>query len=149
MIRLLVITSLLSLMSMSSISCPTVTLSATNVGCNGGFDGQVQILVTGGNGPFNISWTLGSLSGSFNNVPSGTFTNQGGLPAGVFQAYVVDQLGCTSIQVITIYQPSPVSGNIVVTDVDCNGDLTGDLNLTVTGGTGPYTFNWSNATTNE
>ena len=148
MIRLIFILCMLNC-SIISFACPTVTLSAIDVSCNGGFDGQVQIVVTGTNGPFNITWTLGTLTGNFNNVPNGAVTNQGALPAGVFQAYVVDQLGCTSIQVITVYEPDPITGNVAVNDVDCFGDLSGDINLTVTGGTAPYTFDWSDNSVNQ
>ena len=32
------------------------------------------------------------------------------------------------------------------TDLDCNGDLNGSASVTVSGGTSPYTFSWSNGT---
>ncbi len=130
-------------------ACPNVTLSATNVTCFGGFDGTVDIQVTGPNGPFNISWSQGSSSGTFNNVPSGTVSQQGGLPAGVFSVYVVDQLGCTSTKTITVYQASELTGNITAIDVDCKGDASGIADLTPSGGTPPYFFNWSNGATSE
>jgi len=131
------------------MACPTILLSATNVTCYGGFDGQVDINVSGPNGPFNISWSLGTLSGTFNNVPSGTTTQQGGLPSGVFSVYVVDQLGCTSTKTITIYQNDEITGVISTVDVDCKGDATGIADLTVSGGTAPYITIWSNGSTNE
>ena len=131
------------------LACPSVSVSSSDVACSGGFTGQVNVTVTGGNGPFNISWSIGGLSGTTLNVPSGTTTPYGGLPAGVFQVYVVDQLGCTSIQVITVYEPDEVTGVVNVTDVLCNGALTGEVDLTVSGGTAPYTYNWSNGVTNE
>lgn len=130
-------------------ACPTVNLAATNVTCFGGFDGNVDISITGPNGPFNISWDLGTLSGTFLNVPSGSITPQGGLPAGVFSVYVVDQLGCTSTKTITIYQSDEITGTITTVDVNCKGDASGIADLTPTGGTAPYNFSWSNGAFSE
>lgn len=130
-------------------SCPTISLNSNDVTCYGGFDGGVDIVVTGPNGPFNISWTLGTLSGTFNNVPAGNTTTQGGLPAGVFSVYVVDQFGCTSTKTVTVYQSDELTGNISSFDVDCKGDATGIADLTVTGGNSPYFYSWTNGSTVE
>jgi len=135
--------------SINAKACPTISLSATNVACFGGFTGEVDILVTGPNGPFNIDWDLGGSSGTFNNVPSGSLTNQGGLSAGVFSVYVVDQLGCTSTKTITIYQSGEVTGTITTVDVNCTSQLTGIADLTPTGGTSPYFYTWSNGATSQ
>jgi len=56
---------------------------------------------------------------------------------------------CTdnSIQTITIY-PSPTTG-IIGTDVSCSGNCDGEAGLTVSNGTAPYTYAWSNGANTE
>ena len=43
----------------------------------------------------------------------------------------------------------PITSNIVGTDVLCNGYNTGVADLNISGGTTPYSFQWSNADTTE
>jgi len=125
-------------------ACPSVSLTATDVKCFGGFDGVVDVEVTGSNGPFTIMWELGATNGVLPPLSSGNSTSVSGLEAGVFSVYVTDQLGCTSLKVITIYQPNAITASSLVTDVSCHGESTGIIDLSPTGGTTPYTYNWSN-----
>jgi len=132
-----------------SYACPSLTLTAENVSCYGGFDGVVTIGVTGPNGPFSIVWDQGVLNGTLPPITSGAMTSVSGLEAGVFSIYVTDQLGCTSIRVITIDQPDAITASVSVTDVLCFGEPTGSIDLAPIGGTLPYTYNWSNSSTAE
>jgi gliding motility-associated-like protein len=57
--------------------------------------------------------------------------------------------GCYNIKpVIVIVNPAP-SGSTAVTNVLCNSASTGAVDLTVSGGTSPFTFSWSNGATSE
>ena len=136
------------LLSFGTTACPSISLTATNVSCNGGFDGTVTFNISGSNGPFKYVWNIGSTSSSANNVTAGTYSVNG-LSAGVFSIQVTDNIGCTSIQVITIYQPDSVTASLLIEDVLCFGQSTGDIYLAPTGGTPPYSFNWSNGNTSQ
>ncbi len=105
----------------------------TNVSCFGGSNGSASVTVSGGETPYTYSW-----------APSGgTAANASGLTAQTYTCTVTDFSGCTSTAIFTITQPTnPVSGNTVVTNVSCFGGSNGAINLTPSGGTGPYTFNW-------
>ncbi|MGO4711010.1 SprB repeat-containing protein, partial [Chryseobacterium sp. 2TAF14] len=116
----------------------SATVSQTNISCNGGSNGSAGIVVTGGTAPYTYSWS-----------PSGgTAATATGLSAGSYTVLVTDANGCTISRTVTITQPATaVSGTTVVTNIACNGASTGAINLTPSGGTAPYTFNWGGGIT--
>jgi hypothetical protein len=109
------------------------TTVVTNVSCFGGSNGAINLTPTGGTGPYTFNW-----------LPSGPTTeDRTGLVAGIYTVQVIDVNGCVSTVTASVTQPtSPVSGTTVVTSVSCFGGSNGTINLTPTGGTFPYTFNW-------
>ncbi|MEO5643626.1 MAG: T9SS type A sorting domain-containing protein, partial [Bacteroidia bacterium] len=121
----------------ATVTQPTSPVSGTtvvtNVSCFGGSNGAINLTPTGGTGPYTFNW-----------LPSGPTTeDRTGLTAGTYTVIITDNNGCTGTVTATVTQPtSPVSGTTVVTNVSCFGGSNGTINLTPTGGTGPYTFNW-------
>ncbi|WP_189342881.1 VWA domain-containing protein, partial [Ulvibacter litoralis] len=110
------------------------TASATPVSCNGDSDGTATVGVTGGSGTHTYLWSPG-------NQTTQTIT---GLSAGIYTVTVTDQVTlCTVQSTTTVNEPGVLSPGIAVTNVSCFGNDTGSLDLTVTGGTAPYTFLWS------
>jgi hypothetical protein len=109
------------------------TTVVTNVSCFGGSNGTINLTPSGGTGPYTYNW-----------LPSGPTTeDRTGLVAGTYSVQITDVNGCVGTRTVTVTQPtSPVSGTTVVTNVACFGGSNGAINLTPTGGTGPYTFNW-------
>ncbi|MGO4549460.1 SprB repeat-containing protein, partial [Paenibacillus sp. 2TAB23] len=118
----------------------SATVSQTNISCNGGSNGSAGIVVTGGTAPYTYAWS-----------PSGgTNATATGLAAGSYTVLVTDANGCTISRTVTITQPATaVSGTTVVTNIACNGASNGSINLTPSGGTAPYTFNWGGGITTE
>ncbi len=130
----------------NALACPTITVSSTDVNCYLGTNGSASATISGPDSPFSYSWSNGQ-SGS---VSSGGSTSISNLPAGVYTIYVVDQLGCTSTHVISVEEPSPLTGVIsTTTDVNCNGGADGTIDLTPVGGTPSYSFSWSNGSGSE
>ncbi|MBW2962683.1 beta strand repeat-containing protein, partial [Mesonia aestuariivivens] len=111
---------------------------ATNVSCNGGSNGAVDLTVIGGNPPYTYAW---------NNTA--TTEDLSGLTAATYSVTVTDSKGCTATESVTVNGPSPITANGVATNVSCNGGSNGTIDLTVSGGTPPYTFVWSNTATTE
>ncbi len=123
-------------------TCQNLSVSATSTPatCNGDADGTATANVTNGVGPFTYSWSPGGQT-------TQTIT---GLAAGSYTVTVTDQTTlCTVQSTTTVNEPSVLSSGIAITNVACFGDASGSLDLTVTGGTFPYTFLWSTGATTE
>ncbi|RWU06135.1 MBG domain-containing protein [Pedobacter chitinilyticus] len=105
----------------------------TNVSCNGGANGSATVSVTGGTGTYTYSW-----------APSGgTAATASGLLAGTYTVTIKDANNCQTTQSFTITQPTAITATQSQTNVLCNGSATGSASVTVSGGTGAYTYLWS------
>ncbi|PKP27983.1 MAG: hypothetical protein CVU02_02260, partial [Bacteroidetes bacterium HGW-Bacteroidetes-19] len=72
------------------------------------------------------------------------------LAYGSYTVTITDANGCETSTSVDIDQPEELVATITSTeDVDCFGQATGSINLTVTGGTLNYSYLWSNAATTE
>jgi gliding motility-associated-like protein len=121
----------------------TGTMSAVNVNCFGDATGTVSITPNGGTAPYSYSWQ-NSQNVIINNSPS--LINA---PAETYQVTVTDANGCTFSASEAISQPAMLSLSADVTDVDCNGGTDGIIDLTVTGGVGPFDYLWTNSVPNS
>jgi predicted RNase H-like HicB family nuclease len=110
----------------------------TPVGCNGASDGSLTISVSGGTPGYTYLWSDGS-----------TTEDVSGLSAGNYVVTVTDANGCTSTIGSTVSSPSSLAVTATLTQVLCNGGNNGSIDATVTGGTSPYTYLWSDGSTTE
>lgn len=137
-------TGIISGIVVSNPNSPTSSASVSSnyngaeVSCNGATDGEATASATGGTSPYSYLWSDGQTTATANNLPAGTYT-----------VTVTDDVSCSSVSTVTITEPDALAATDVVTDVSCNGDSNGEIDLTVTGGTGTYTFSWSNSATTE
>ena len=110
-----------------------LSVNTSNVSCSGFSNGSAYIVIANGSGSYNISWSNG-----VNNVTSVT-----GLSAGTYTVTVTDlSTYCTTFQSFSITQPSPLSLGLVPTNISCNNDANGSIDLAVSGGTYPFSFSW-------
>ncbi|MDI1256705.1 MAG: M12 family metallo-peptidase, partial [Flavobacterium sp.] len=122
----------------------TNTASQTNVSCFGATTGTASVVPTSGTAPYTYDWTPGTPTGD------GTATATG-LIAGSWTCNIVDAAGCVAIQNFTITQPTSalsVVANASI-NVNCFGGNTGSASVTVSGGTAPYTYDWTGTPTGD
>lgn len=112
--------------------------SVTNVSCNGGNNGAIDISPTGGVGGYTYMWS---------NSP--TTQDISGLTAATYTVTITDTNNCSTPFPIVVAEPAPITAPAAITPVDCNGNTTGAIDITPAGGTAPYTFAWSDASTDE
>jgi PKD repeat protein len=118
----------------------SITLSSTNVLCNGACNGTASVAVAGGNPPFTYLW-----SDPLNQITP-TATN---LCPGLYTVSVTDDLGCLVKDTISIYQPSILTNTISSNNPLCNGGCNGSVSVSAFGGTAGYSYLWNNGQTNS
>ena len=107
-------------------------INQSDVTCNSGSDGLIDVLVTLGTAPYTYSWDN---SNSITNVANDLF-------AGTHTVTITDANGCTIDVIGTIGEPLPLSIISLTPDTQiCPED---DIVLSVigSGGSSPYTFTW-------
>jgi hypothetical protein len=112
------------------------TTSVDNVSCFGVGDGSVDLNPNGGTPGYTYMWNNGM-----------TTQDISGLVPGPYTVTMTDANGCTGTTMAMITQPLPLilGGLPTINDASCNGSCDGTVtNVVVTGGTTPYSYNWSN-----
>ena len=126
-----------------TVSAPTAPLSATgsttDVQCFGEATGTISVIPEGGTAPYSYLWSDGS-----------TDQNLTDLVAGPYDLTLTDAAGCTFSTIIIIGEPSAALTAVgTASNVLCYGDATGAINLQVDGGTEPYSYLWSNGSSEQ
>lgn len=104
------------------------------ISCFGGEDGILLAVPEGGVDPYEYAWS--------NNVTSINVNAALNLSAGAYTLTITDANGCTSSVEQELLQPDSLELKFVNSDVLCFGENTGKTELTITGGTNPYSIEW-------
>lgn len=115
-----------------NLAGPSVLISGfTNTTCslpNGG----ASALASGGNMPYNYSWSNGQSGSALSNVIAGSYN-----------VTVTDVNGCTASNSVTLTDsPGPTASITALNNADC-GFSNGSATVTPNGGTNPYIYNWN------
>ena len=108
-----------------------VAITKSNVTCNGGADGSIQVLASGGEAPYEIAWSNFANGFSQNDVTAGTYV-----------ATITDANKCEVKAEIIIEEPN-FSVETQVTPISCNGANDGAIDIQLTGGVAPISVIWS------
>jgi hypothetical protein len=123
-----------------TVSQPTplsIILTPTNPLCPNTATGSIDLTVSGGTSPYTYQW-------SGPNGYTATSQDIGFIPIGLYYVIVTDAYGCSASQTTSLSNPVAISATYTSTPVQCYGGSNGTVDVTVTGGTAPYTYNWNN-----
>lgn len=109
-----------------------------NPNCFGSSDGNIDLTVSGGTLPYSYSWSNGQVTQDLAGISFGTYF-----------VSVTDANQCKILADTNLIEPSPLQMTFTKVDVKCFGDATGSIDVSVSGGTKPYSFKWSNGTSTE
>ena len=113
---------------------PTATDQASDATCFGSPTGSVTVTVNGGTAPISYAWSNSATTASLTGVTAGTYT-----------LTITDNNSCSFQVSATVGQPTALTLLGSSSNLSCNGDNTGTAGATVSGGTSPYTYAWTNS----
>lgn len=107
----------------------SIIQNASNCGSS---NGSASITITGGTAPYTYLW-----------APSGgTSSTASTLTGGNYTVTVTDQKGCTLVLPVSIPFDGMTAGISASQDVACFGEQTGSAAVSVTLGSGTYSYQW-------
>ena len=121
-------------------TCSTLSasLEKKNATCFTDNDGEIQVVIAEGQEPFVYAWSNGATTATAQNLGAGTYA-----------VTIQDANG----NVLTLNEEITSNAPIVITETvinpACSGVSSGSIDLTVTGGSVPYTFAWSNGSSDQ
>ncbi|MBL4656190.1 MAG: gliding motility-associated C-terminal domain-containing protein [Bacteroidia bacterium] len=110
----------------------TSSVTGTNTLCNGDSNGGVDLTVNGGTAPYTYGWSNGT-----------TTEDVGSLAAGNYTVQIIDDHGCITFDLIDIFEPALLQVSLTQQNVSCYNGSDGSIDITPTGGTQPYSYNWT------
>ncbi|MCB9167256.1 MAG: gliding motility-associated C-terminal domain-containing protein [Flavobacteriales bacterium] len=116
----------------------TATPQVTDASCADICDGSIDLMISGGIPPYDLTWS--PEPGGGQGTPNAT-----GLCAGQWTVVIGDQAGCDTVLVISVGSPPAIDPLLTVTNETCNGPCDGTASLLLNGGQPPFQYVWSPA----
>lgn len=111
-------------------------ISHIDVTCFDGNDGSAASAVSGGGTSFDYLWSTNAITTGLNNLSSGVYT-----------LTITDENNCSGVDSAVVLQPDSIQLSLTIANITCFGAMDGSASFTVSGGTAPHTFVWSNGAT--
>ena len=107
--------------------------------CFGDRNGEVKLNISRGADPCVVNWNTGAITHNLTNLKSGTY-----------ECTVIDNEGCSFNEKVILSQPNLLVAEISsIKEIECYGTDDGEIKTTVSGGSNPLKFNWSNGETTD
>jgi len=115
----------------------SATVSLRHTACTQ-ITGSINITPSGGVAPYTYLWNTGATTEDLLNIAAGDYTVK-----------ITDAVGCTLDKKYTVRINNTLAITFVVAPSNCFGDTPGAVDVSVFGGTAPYTFLWADGPTTE
>lgn len=124
----------------TTVSEPTAIAASTttvDAAC-GSTDGSATVTASGGTTPYSYLWNNGQTSLTATSLGAASYT-----------VTITDANGCTQTASAIVGNPNAPVVNATPVSPSCSGGNNGSASLTITGGTTPYSYQWSNSSTTQ
>ncbi len=121
---------------------PVFRVEATvkEISCHGANNGSINLNIIGGKAPLKLVWSDNALVGKERN----------NLPPGIYSVAISDGTGCIINKTFDLLDPQELVVSASLTNAfDCTNVNSGAINLLASGGTAPFTYQWSNGVTTK
>jgi len=106
------------------------------ISCFGANDGSITVLPTGGSGSgYTYNWIPVPPNGNGTNIATP-------IGPGLWSVVITDATGCNDTIDFNINEPTEIVITATINDVNCNGANDGSISVSVSGGSGSYTYQW-------
>jgi gliding motility-associated-like protein len=116
---------------------PDLSATVTDVLCNTGNTGAIDLSINLGIAPLIYNWSNGENTEDISNLTTGNYT-----------VTVTDDFGCASDTTITVDEPSFIEDSVDIKNDECGKGI-GYIKPYIKGGTPPYIFVWDDAIVTE
>jgi gliding motility-associated-like protein len=104
------------------------------ISCHGANNGSINLNIIGGKAPLKLVWSDNALAGKERN----------NLVPGIYSVAISDGTGCIINKSFVLLDPQELVVSAALTNAfDCTNANSGAVNLLVSGGTAPFTYQWS------
>jgi hypothetical protein len=104
--------------------------------CHTATDGSIEVVVAGGTGNYSYLWSTGASSKTLTGIAAGTYSVE-----------VFDNDECAVSESVTIIAPDSLSLQASVAAPRCYESANGSAELSINGGTAPYSISWPDGNT--
>ncbi len=101
-------------------------------------NGAIDVTPIGGITPYTYLWSTGATTQDLQNVAAGSYL-----------ITITDAVGCLTRKIYTLGINNTLLIQHSMTPTTCAGDNSGAIDLTISGGTPPYTIQWQDGPTTE
>ncbi len=119
--------------ALGSVNGPVLTFTQKDISCAGICDGNIAVTINGGTPAYTTLWSNGATTPSISALCSGTYSIE-----------VTDAAGCKAVKNFSLSTTSPIVFSLPdVNNPLCNNACDGSITTIPSGGSLPYTFNWT------